>query len=302
MELRHLKYFVAVAEELNFGRAARRLHIAQPPLSQQIMDLERELSVMLFDRSSRRAVRLTDAGQFFLAEARQILLHASQAAETARRIDRGQVGRIAVGFVGSVVHTFLPTGLRAFRVQFPDVELVLRELNSEDQIKALNAGRIDVGMNYPHVRDDSLTWQKLARAPFIVAIPASHPLSSRTSISIGDLAKDPFVAFPRSSEAVIRDAMINMCSAAGFSPIIAQEASQIQTVLGIVASGLGVSLIPEFIRYIKWPGVRYKPLTGTVPTLELAAVWRSDGHSPLIRSFVNVVKDSASRFYDDRAG
>lgn len=301
MELRHLKYFIAVAEKLHFGKAARSLHISQPPLSQQIMDLERELGVMLIDRSKRRAVRLTDAGQFFLTQARQILLHAGQAAETARRIDRGQVGRITVGFVGSVLHTFLPEGLREFRGQFPDVELVLHELNSAEQIKALQTGKIDVGMHYPHGKDDSLTWQKLTRSPFIVAIPLAHPLSARPSISMGDLAKDPFVAFTRSSEDVIRDCMIRMCSSAGFSPIIAQEASQIQTVLGIVASGLGVCLIPEFIRHIKRPGVRYKSLSGTVPTVELSAVWRSDARSPLLWPFVKIVQDSARKFGHGRA-
>ena len=144
MELRHLKYFVAVAEELHFGRAAERLHIAQPPLSQQIMNLEEELGVKLFDRS-RRTIQMTEAGAYFLKEAQHILSHVEEASETARRIYRGQAGRLVVGFVGSVVHTFLPEGLRAFRENFPEVELVLQELNTADQIKSLHAKRIDVG-------------------------------------------------------------------------------------------------------------------------------------------------------------
>src|SRR5208283_1858266 len=144
MELRHLKYFVAVAEELHYGRAAKKLNIAQPPLSQQIMNLEEELGIKLFDRSRRR-IQLTDAGSYFLKEARRVLLHVEQAAETAARIYRGQAGRLMVGFVGSVVHTFLPEGLRLFRERFPDVELVLQEINTAEQIKALHASRIDVG-------------------------------------------------------------------------------------------------------------------------------------------------------------
>src|SRR5512142_398453 len=160
MELRHLKYFVAVAEELHFGRAAERLHIAQPPLSQQIMNLEEELGVKLFDRSGR-GIRMTDAGEYFLKEAQQVLSHVKQASETARRVYRGEAGRLTVGFVGSVIHTFLPAGLRSFRGLFPDVELVLQELNTAEQIKSLSAGRIDVGVLYQGAQDRMLAYKQI---------------------------------------------------------------------------------------------------------------------------------------------
>ena len=237
MELRHLKYFVAVAEEMHFGRAAKRLHIAQPPLSQQIMNLEDELGVKLFDRT-RRAIQMTDAGIYFLKEAQQLLLHVEQAAETARRIYRGQTGRLIIGFVGSVIHAFLPEGLRVFRERFPDVELVLQELNTAEQIKSLHARRIDVGFLYPDAQDSMLASQTLTQAPMIVALPKKHTLSGRKSLNIRELAQEPFIVNTRASEPVIRDIFISMCHSAGFSPRIVQEAGQVQTVLGLVASGL----------------------------------------------------------------
>jgi DNA-binding transcriptional LysR family regulator len=292
MELRHLKYFVAVAEELHFGRAAKRLHIAQPPLSQQIMNLEYELGVKLFDRT-RRSIQMTDAGVYFLKEAQQLLLHVEQAAETARRIYRGQAGRLIVGFVGSVIHTFLPEGLRLFRERFPDVELVLQELNTAEQIKSLHAGRIDVGFLYLDAQDSLLASQQLSQAPLMVVLPKKHALASRKSLDIRELAQEPFIANTRSSEPVVRDAFISLCHSAGFSPKIAQEAGHVQTVLGLVASGLGACLLPDFIKNIRRPGVRYIPLSGSPPAVKLAVVWRGDDPSTLVKSFVKVIESSS---------
>ncbi len=292
MELRHLRYFVAVAEELHFGRAAKKLHIAQPPLSQQVMNLERELGVRLFDRT-KRSIQMTDAGAYFLKEAQQLLLHVDQAAETARRIYRGQAGRLVVGFVGSVIHTFLPEGLRSFREHFPDVELVLQELNTAEQIKSLHARRIDVGFLYPDVQDSTLAFQPLTRTPLMAVLPRKHALSNRKSVHIRELAQEPFIANTRSSEPVVRDAFISMCHSAGFSPKIAQEAGHVQTVLGLVAAGLGACLLPDFIKQIKRPGVQYVPLSGSPPQVQLAVVWRGDNSSALVKSFVQVIKSSS---------
>lgn len=291
MELRHLKYFVAVAEELHFGKAARRLHIAQPPLSMQIMDLEQELGVKLFDRT-RRAIQLTDAGSYFLKEAQQLLLHAEQAAETARRIYRGHAGRLVVGFVGSVIHTFLPQGLRSFRERYPDVELVLQEINTAEQIRSLLARRIDVGVHYLYGHDALLASQQIAKAPLMAVLPGKHPLSGRASLHLKELAREPFIANTRSSEPVVRNAFISMCHSAGFTPRITQEAGQVQTVLGLVASGLGVCLLPDFIKHIKRPGVKYIPLAGSPPTVKLAVVWRSGNSSQLVKEFVKVIEAS----------
>jgi DNA-binding transcriptional LysR family regulator len=292
MELRHLKYFVAVAEEMHFGKAAKRLHIAQPPLSQQIRNLEDELGVKLFDRT-RRSIQLTDAGVYFLKEARQLLSHVEQAAETARRIYRGQAGRLVVGFVGSVIHTFLPEGLRSFRERFPDVELVLQEVNTAEQVKSLHAGRIDVGFLYLDAQDTLLASRQLTRAPLMVVLPKKHRLAGRTSINMKELAQEPFIANTRSSEPVVRDAFISLCHTAGFSPRITQEAGHVQTVLGLVAAGLGVCLLPDFIKNIRRQGVQYIPLAGSPPTVKLAVVWRGDNSSALVKSFVEVIESSS---------
>ena len=292
MELRHLKYFVAVAEEMHFGRAAKRLHIAQPPLSQQIMNLEEELGIKLFDRT-RRTIQMTDAGTYFLKEARQLLLHVEQAAETARRIYRGQAGRLTIGFVGSVVHTFLPEGLRIFRERFPDVELSLQELNTAEQINSLHAGRLDVGFLYLDAQDSELASQVLTRAPLMVVLPNKHALAGRKSLNIRELAQEPFIANTRSSEPVVLDAFISLCRSAGFTPRIAQESGHVQTVLGLVASGLGACLLPDFIKNIRRPGVQYIPLAGSPPTVRLGVVWRSDNSSTLVKSFVKVIVSSS---------
>ena len=265
MELRHLKYFVAVADELHFGKAAKKLHIAQPALSKQVMDLENELGLKLFDRT-RRAIQLTDAGSYFFKEARQLLLQVEQTSENARRIDRGHAGRLVVGFVGSVIHTFLPERVRAFRERYPDVELVLQEISTAEQIKSLQDKRIDVGVHYPHGHDATLSSQSIAHASLMAVLPKKHALASRKSLHIRELAREPFIANTRSSEPVVRDAFIAMCHVAGFSPRITQEAGQVQTVLGLVASGLGVCLLPDFIKNIKRPDVQYIPLTGSPPT------------------------------------
>jgi len=289
MELRHLKYFVAVAETLHFGRAAKKLNIAQPPLSQQIMNLEEELGIKLFDRS-RRNIQMTAAGSHFLNEVRQILLHVEQAAETARRIDGGKAGRLVVGFVGSVIHTFLPEGLRLFRERFPEIELELHEINTAEQITSLHAKRIDVGFLYTGAQDSMLSSKTLTLAPLLVVLHNKHPLSGRKSVHIRELAHEPFIANTRSSEPVVRDAFISLCHSAGFSPRIAQEAGQVQTVLGLVASGLGACLLPDFIKKIRRPGVQYIPLAGPPSEVKLAVAWRSDNASILIKSFVNIIE------------
>jgi DNA-binding transcriptional LysR family regulator len=198
-----------------------------------------------------------------------------------------------VGFVGSVVHTFLPEGLRSFRDRFPDVELALQELNTAEQIKSLHARRIDVGFLYLDAQDPLLASQTLTEAPLIVVLPKKHALSGRKSLRIRELAQEPFIANTRSSEPVVRDAFISLCHSAGFSPKIAQEAGQVQTVLGLVASGLGVCLLPDFIKNIRRQGVQYIPLAGSPPTVKLAAVWRSDNSSPLVKSFLNVIGSSS---------
>jgi DNA-binding transcriptional LysR family regulator len=195
-----------------------------------------------------------------------------------------------VGFVGSVIHTFLPEGLRMFRERFPEVELILHEMNTAEQMTSLHAKRIDVGFHYTSTHEPLLASRRLTLAPLLAVLHNDHRLAGRQSVHIKQLANDPFIANTRSSEPVVLDAFISLCRSAGFSPKIAQEAGQVQTVMGLVASGMGTCILPDFIKNIRRPGVQYVPLVGSPPAVELAVVWRRDDMSALVKSFVNVIE------------
>ncbi len=294
MELRHLRYFVAVAEELHFGRAAERIHIAQPPLSQQIRQLEEELGVKLFHRTKRR-VQLTHAGEIFMEEALQILAHSEKAIRLARRADRGEIGRLVVGFVGSMTYRFLPSALRSFRDQFPDVELVLRELTSDQQIKALRDRTIDVGFLRQPIKDDALNVETIFREPLILALALDHVLANRAHISLDMLANEPFVMVSRKESPTFYDQITGLCNAAGFSPKVVQEAIQLPTILSLVSVGIGVTLVPASFQNLQVLGVTYRALTGIGKNTELAVARRRNDDSPVLLAFLSVVRDTALR-------
>jgi DNA-binding transcriptional LysR family regulator len=294
MELRHLRYFVAVAEELHFGRAAERIHIAQPPLSQQIRQLEEEIGVKLFHRTKRR-VQLTHAGQIFMEEALQILAHSEKAVRLARRADRGEIGRLVMGFVGSMTYKFLPSALRSFRDQFPDVELRLRELTSDQQIKALRDRTIDVGFLRQPIKDDALSVETVLREPLILALAVDHVLVNSEHISLDMLAKEPFVMVSRKESPTFYDRIMGLCQSAGFSPRVVQEAIQMPTILSLVSVGIGVTLVPESFRNLQVLGVTYRALTGIGLNTELAVAWRRNDDSPVLLAFLNVVREMALR-------
>lgn len=289
MELRHLRYFVAVAEELHFGRAAEKLHIAQPPLSQQIRRLEEELGVRLFERTRRR-VQLTHAGHAFLEQARQTLAQAAQAVRVARKADQGEVGQLAVGFVDSAVYHALPPVLREFRERFPQVELVLRELGAADQFQLLRDGRLHAGFVRSGIDDPALTQKMLFDEPLMAALPRTHPLARREGVCLRDLAADPFVIFPRALGAGFYDQIVSLCRKAGFSPRVVQEANEMQTIVSLVAAGIGVAVVPASIRNLRMEGVVYlhirKPSARTAMTL----AWRRDDSSPVLKAFLQVVR------------
>ena len=297
MELRHLRYFVAVAEELHFGRAAARLHLAQPPLSRQIRQLEDELGVTLFERNKRR-VRLTDAGAAFLDEARTVLAHVEQGVQAARRAARGEVGKLTVGFVGAASYSVLPGIVQAFRARYPDVELTLLELTTAEQLAALRAGTIRAGLVRPPVADPALAADTVLREPLVVALPATHPLAARRRLAVVALASEPWVLFPRRLAADLHDQITALCKRAGFRPRVAQEAMQMQTVVRLVGAGVGVSLVPRSVRVLHSAGVAYRPLRNGAATVEMAVAWRRDDESALLRQFLGVARmagESTSR-------
>jgi DNA-binding transcriptional LysR family regulator len=290
VELRHLRYFVAVAEELHFGRAAERVHIAQPPLSQQIRQLEEQIGVKLFHRTKRR-VLLTHAGKIFLEEARQLLDLSRKAVQSARRADRGEIGQLVMGIVGSATYCLAPPVLRSFRERFPEVELILRELTTDQQLNALQRGSITIGFLRQPVRNDALYAETILREPFVVALPTDHALAAGSLVSLGMLATEPFIMCSRQEGATFYDQIMSLCNEAGFSPRVAQEAVQMPTVLGLVSVGIGIAIVPASVQNLQMTGVTYRVLTEVTQTTELAMAWRRDDESPVLRAFLAVARE-----------
>ena len=284
-----MRYFVAVAEELHFGRAAEKLHIAQPPLSQQIQQLEREMGVMLFHRANRR-VTLTAAGAVFLTETRRSLEGIAQAVQAAQRAARGEVGLLAVGFVASATYDILPALLSEYRSRFPDVELLLYEQNSAEQAAALADKRINVGLARPSIEDAVLVVETVLREPFLAALPEAHPLASRKGLALRELANEPFILFPENPKPSYADAIKAVCARAGFSPQVVQEAREMQTALSLIAAGLGVTLVPASVQNVQRPGLVYRPLADLDATTELTVAYRHDDQSPPLARFLDIVR------------
>jgi DNA-binding transcriptional LysR family regulator len=240
VELRHLRSFLAVAEELHFGRAAARLHISQPPLSQQIRRLEDEIGARLFRRTNRR-VQLTPAGRAFLAEARQAIAFAERAVGAAQRVERGELGELVIGYVMSATYGPLPDVIRIFRKRLPEVELKLRNLRSVRQSQALLDRQIDVGLVRPHAADSRILYEALWREPVVVALPSDHPLAHRTVVDIVDLSTDIFLIAPAEEDtAAFHDEVFALCRKAGFTPRVDDGVPDVQAALALVAAGLGI--------------------------------------------------------------
>lgn len=290
MELRHLRYFVAVAEELHFNRAAERLHIAQPPLSQQIKQLEIELGVELFHRRTKRQVQLTEAGQVLLQAIYPILAQLDQAVCDTQRAGRGETGRLAIGFTSSVVYDVLPAILYRFRQHFPQVDLVLQELTTTQQEEALQNQRLEVGFCHLPLKDASLVSETILEEPLVVVLPATHPLATEPILSVGSLADESFILFPRHLGPGLYDQIVTFCKQANFSPKVMQEAIQMQTIIGLISAEMGVALVPASLQNLQRSGVVYKPLQEATPQVETAVVWRSDSSSSVLREFLQVVR------------
>jgi len=285
MELRQLRYFVAVAEELHFRRAAERLHISQPPLSQQIRALEDELGFALLIRTRRR-VQLTPAGEAFLRDARALLGELDGAVATARRIDAGQTGRLRIGFVGSALLSIVPGTVERFRASRPGVAIELRERSTVDQLRAVSAGIVDVGLVRPPIDDDGgLRAETVLRERTVAALPVGHPLASLGRVSLRRLAAEPLVLFPRDQAPGFHDLLIGALADTGAGPRVIQYAPEMLTIIGLVAAGTGVSLVPASVGRLALDGVAYRPVTGA-PRSELVAITRADDDSALVRAFV----------------
>jgi DNA-binding transcriptional LysR family regulator len=292
MELRHLRYFVAVAEELHFSRAAARVHVAQPALSRQIRALEEEMGLRLFERDRRR-VALTAAGAAFFEEARSVLGDVDRAVETARRAARGEHGALRIGYVPAGVFTGLPDLVRAFRRRLPGVDVRLQEMNPAMQVEALLADRVDVGFVRGPVHEPALAAKTVLEEPLVAALPAGHRLGGHTRLGLAMLAGEPFVLQARSRGPGSHDQILAICRSAGFSPRVVQEGSNID-VLSLVASGAGVAIVPTSLRVIRRAGVIFRPLRER-PVTQLNMVWRKTATSPVLREFLAEVERLGAR-------
>lgn len=297
MELRQLRYFVAVAEDLHFGHAAERLRIAQPALSRQIQSLERELLVQLLFRNRRR-VQITPAGQVFLDRARVVLARAEDAVLAAQRASGGVSGSLNLGFVGSATYDVLPAVLRSFRQAAPHVELTLSEMNVHTQLEALIEKRIDIGLLRLPAKTEGLVFRTIAREPLYVALPGSHHLAQMPSLRLSALAGEAFVLYPDHPRPSWTEFVIGLCQQAGFRPIIVQRTVEIQTTLSLVAAGMGVSIVPKCVGNVMRKDVVFRRLIGVRARTELLAAYREKDPSPVVQTFLKVLWQRSRRDRD----
>lgn len=290
MELRHLRYFAALAQELSFTRAAERLHVSQPPLSQQIKSLEEELGTPLFVRTSRR-VELTAAGNVFLGHVKAILERVEQACGQARAVGVGQAGHLEIGLSGSLLLGPLPRLIAAFRRSFPGVAVVLHEMTPAAQLAALRDRRIDMSFSRTAVNDELLASELAWREPVVVAMPRGHALAARRRLELKDLANEDFVMLRLESSGFARY-LSECCVQAGFAPRASQQVVESQAIPSLVAAGLGVALVPASLQRVHRRGVEYRPLAGKAPRADVSAICRREGSSPVVRAFLDKVKEA----------
>lgn len=293
IDLRQLRYFVTLADEMHFGRAAHRLHMTQPPLSQSIQSLEANLGEALFYRTSR-SVTLTPAGLALLPEAQRILQQLASLPDLAHRAASGASGRLSLAFVSSADYSVLPPSLREFRLAYPAVQIELREATTDVQLDQLAQGHIDAGLLIPPLPDKiklRLEYLPLLSEPLIVAVPKGLNLArGKTSVGLRVLSELPLIIFPRRIAPAFHDAILACYHDAGLTPHIGQEAIQMQTIIGLVSAGMGIALVPQSVSNLKRTGVEYHALTEKTPLVETGVAWRNDNTSPVLHAFIELLR------------
>ena len=290
MELRHLRYFMAVAEELSFTRAARRLHIAQPPLSMQIKALETELGVQLFERSSR-AVRLTHAGKTFVDEARSVLHAAAHAEQRVKQAEQGIIGTLRIGVIAPAANARLAEQLRQYRRTYPEVSLSFHEHSSSTQIELLLAEQIDVGLLRPPVGHRDLKSRFVSEAPMVLGAPSGHRLAKAARIRWQDFDGESLITLHPNLQHGYYDKFLTLCAEAGARPTVGQYANDVQTVLWLVSAGLGLSPVTQPLAEISRPGLVFRDLPPGVPMVQTMIVWKANNTSPLVQRFLEGFAD-----------
>ncbi|GHF34489.1 DNA-binding transcriptional LysR family regulator [Amycolatopsis bartoniae] len=292
MELRYLVSFLAVAEELHFGRAARRLHMAQPPLSQQIRQLEKELGVQLFERNTR-SVRLTSAGEAFVRPVQQTLQNLEWATRTVKAAGRGEYGRVTIGFAGASSHESLPLLTRAVRAAHPGLELVLQgQTYANAALARVADGSLDLGFVRLPITRLNVEARVIGEEELVVAVPSDDPAAKAKFVDLEDLAEEPFVSFPANAGSSVREATVRACEEVGFTPRIVQEAPDSYTILALVAAGVGVTLTLTSCQHIQQTGLVYRPLAGPGVRLQAALAWRRDNPSAALRTVLEIAEEA----------
>jgi len=295
LELRQLRYFVTVADELHFGRAAVRLHMTQPPLSQAIAALEDQLGAPLFVRN-RRTVALTPAGAALLPEAKRLLAEAASLPALVRRAAAGEAGRLAIAFITSADYSVLPPFLRRYSERYPDVHLSLHEATSDVQVEELLRGRIDAGFLIPPLPDRALAqldYLKVLDEPLILCAPAGLALPpDGAPVRLQDLPHLPLIIFPREVSPALHDAILSCWRAAGITLAVGQQAIQMQTIVSLVSAGMGLALVPQSVSNLMRPGVEYRALADPTPRVDTGIAWRRDNPSPVLQGFLELLRTS----------
>ena len=291
MDLRHLRYFIAVAEEQNIGRAALRLHISQPPLTRQIQQLEEELGVQLFIRTPR-GVELTQAGTLFLDEARNIRSLVEQAIERTKRAGQGKLGRLDIGIFGTGILGAIPLLLHHFRDSHPDVRVVLHTMSKDEQIEALRQKRITIGFNRIISPLPDLETELIIREPLYLAVNETHPLSQLEQVTFSDIASQPLVLFPTGARPNFVDRVIELCRNQGFTPEISQIVGDAVTGVALVAGGFGATLVPKSATTLGLPGVVFRPFAEPASaTVDLSCIYRKDDESAILQAFLHTIRE-----------
>lgn len=294
MEFRHLRYFLVLAEELHFGRAARRLSISQPPLSLNIQQLEASVGARLFERDSK-GVRLTAAGRAFRESATALLAQAEEARLLAREIEAGAVGRLRVGFVGSMLYRGLPQRLREFQARYPGIQVALTELNSQEQIDGLLHGRLDAAFIHTGRVPDELATRLIHSEPFVCCMPEDHPLAGRRTIRLTELRGDPFVLFSRKASPDYYTRIVDMCAAEGFYPQVRHEVRHWLSVVSLVSQGMGVAVVPAALQRSAMAGAAFRPLAGSTVPSEVYCAWKALPDHPARDHFIAIFAVAARK-------
>lgn len=287
MDIKDLRCFIVLAEELNFRQAAEKLHMSQPPLTRLIGQLERELGVTLFERTTRR-VALTKAGQSLLREARGLILYADETARRIRHATSEASNRLRVGYAPLALYTVLPQFLDQCRKDFPELELDLRERTTDMQLNELCSAEIDIGFIYMPIYSNLLAVKSVYREPMKLAVPTSHPMANYSAVKLTDFASDVFIMHPRAENPAMYDGILQCCTVAGFSPRILHKADD-QSCMALLMAGQGVHFIASGVECLEPNGLKHLTISGTAPTLELAIAWRQEDPSSAVKSLVSQI-------------